>query len=149
MRIFDGFEFYVKIKDTVQALKAYYKKFGRGYSMTRSLSIDEVRELISLIEKEFSESVPVELIVDFKESLKKKRKKEFERRIITCKDCGSIRIAMFMIDHELWASVCKKEEILCFKCFEKRLGREVTINDFLPSRLTEEVKLGMLLQKRT
>lgn len=37
----------------------------------------------------------------------------------------------FMVQHELWLSVCKKKEVLCVGCLEERLGRKLNKHDFL------------------
>lgn len=51
-----------------------------------------------------------------------------------CHECG-LNCAYFgedyMLDHSLWLAHAKKKELLCVGCFESRLGRHLTRDDFL------------------
>ncbi len=55
---------------------------------------------------------------------------------LACWDCGALE-PMYMVQDDLWKSVCADGEdaMLCIGCFEKRLGRSLSSEDF---RLTPE-----------
>ena len=53
-----------------------------------------------------------------------------DRSSLLCLDCGVDTIAIdeyYMVTHELWAN---SDGMLCIGCLEKRLGRELTPDDF-------------------
>lgn len=35
-----------------------------------------------------------------------------------------------MLKEEVWLSIAKKDDILCPNCIEKKLGRNIVVNDF-------------------
>jgi hypothetical protein len=55
----------------------------------------------------------------------------------TCKDCNIIYDAfdhMVIIHDKLWLELAdNKEDCICDKCIEKRLGRKLTLDDFKKS----------------
>jgi hypothetical protein len=55
-------------------------------------------------------------------------------RFLSCTDCGvdvrRIREIHYKIKSEIWLTVAKSSDILCIKCLEKRLRRELTPYDF-------------------
>ena len=55
---------------------------------------------------------------------------EFEQGNLCCKDCKIINPEQFMIHDGLWNSVASDSEFLCLDCFQKRLGRKLTAEDF-------------------
>jgi hypothetical protein len=46
-----------------------------------------------------------------------------------------------MLLERVWGSVAKGRELLCIACFEKRLGRELTLDDLHPCPATEPIFL--------
>ena len=65
--------------------------------------------------------------------------KDFEN--MPCKDCGgSVNPfeSMVMLKDKLWTEICDEfEDIICDKCIEKRMGREIQIEDFKPHKWNE------------
>lgn len=51
-----------------------------------------------------------------------------------CLDCGGVDDG-YMVKDKLWKQICMKERFLCLDCFEKRLGRPITLNDITPCLL--------------
>ena len=55
------------------------------------------------------------------------------RKMYACIDCG-VNTAdnnnYYMIHNELWAQYGAKQDVLCFKCLEKRMGRKLKYTDF-------------------
>lgn len=52
-----------------------------------------------------------------------------------CTDCKENTFAKkeyYMLHDEVWCSVASKFEMLCVSCLEKRLGRSLNMNDFVP-----------------
>jgi hypothetical protein len=47
-----------------------------------------------------------------------------------CKDCKKENPDQFMAKDSIWLSVARDDEILCLDCFQKRLNRELTPEDF-------------------
>jgi hypothetical protein len=67
-------------------------------------------------------------------------------KIPYCNDCGETQPKLFMLKHELWLSIAKKQELLCLTCAEHRLGRKLTMDDFLPSSMcTDGVRIGVYI----
>ena len=56
---------------------------------------------------------------------------------LLCKDCSTeifVDVNMVMIKDELWNKIAdKKEDALCDCCMEKRLGRDIKLEDFKKS----------------
>jgi len=51
-----------------------------------------------------------------------------------CADCDQntfIKNEYYMLHNEVWCSAASKFEMLCVLCFEKRLGRQLTHDDFV------------------
>lgn len=71
-----------------------------------------------------------------------------ERMCYLCQDCQQLAPALFMVRDELWASTGLKG-IICLSCFEKRIGREVLLDDLKPCSVTEEMLLGAKIVQRT
>src|SRR4051812_32294503 len=49
-----------------------------------------------------------------------------------CQDCGhkiSSDKNMIMLKDDVWLSIADKEDVLCDKCIEKRLGRKLRYSD--------------------
>lgn len=69
------------------------------------------------------------------------------RRKLICKDCRTeifVDVNMVMVKDALWKNICdKREDNICDKCMEKRLGRPITKKDFKPSG--EKWNGGMIL----
>lgn len=63
-------------------------------------------------------------------------------------DCGKVNPNMFSIKNDIWLSVAEPDIILCFNCFEKRLGRPVTLYDLHPCQFSNIMLLGAFLYKR-
>ncbi len=50
---------------------------------------------------------------------------------MVCMDCAGWTAITFMINKKVWGEIFPDNEgIICIKCFEKRLGRSVVIEDF-------------------
>ncbi len=55
-----------------------------------------------------------------------------------CGDCGKSTLnEYFMLKHALWRSLDVKCPLLCIMCIERRLGRELTPDDFLDCPLNQ------------
>ena len=70
-------------------------------------------------------------------------KKKEDYTALLCDDCGEeifVDVNMYMVHDELWSEIISKEkklvheDALCVDCMEKRLGRELTQDDW---RLTD------------
>lgn len=49
-----------------------------------------------------------------------------------CRDCKKLYPPIFMIKHDLWRKmVNNKKDIICWDCFEKLLGRNISVDDLL------------------
>jgi hypothetical protein len=57
------------------------------------------------------------------------RDKSEEERF-TCEDCDEQDYDMYMVNDELWKEHGNERNTLCMSCFEDRLGRKLTKNDF-------------------
>lgn len=58
-----------------------------------------------------------------------------------CRDCKKEDDINFMIKDSVWLSVAKDSDILCLDCFQKRIKRELTPQDFdwgLPCNILED-----------
>ena len=63
-----------------------------------------------------------------------------------CMDCGKPTIDEYMLKHEVWRSVVHTPGILCFYCIQKRLGRSLVIEDFMPNLpINRGIFLGYLI----
>ena len=52
-----------------------------------------------------------------------------QRRKCECVDCRAKRPAYFFLHSRVWRQVAEYDELLCLDCFERRLGRKVTLDD--------------------
>lgn len=64
-----------------------------------------------------------------------------------CQDCKNRDITYFMVRQELWDEV-GLTGIICPECFEKRIGRTLTINDFSNALSNNELRYGYALAER-
>ena len=55
-------------------------------------------------------------------------KSEEER--FTCSDCGNPDYRMYMVNDDIWNEFGNDRNTLCKSCLEKRMGRELTADDF-------------------
>jgi len=55
-------------------------------------------------------------------------KSEEER--FTCQDCGDPNYNMYMVNDDIWKKYGNKYDTLCMDCLEKRMGRNLTKDDF-------------------
>lgn len=46
-----------------------------------------------------------------------------------CQKCHKLA-EWYMLNDDVWNKVCNKNDLLCISCFEKKLGRHLTKNDF-------------------
>lgn len=64
--------------------------------------------------------------------------KDMERTIGTrCLDCDSPDPIFFVVNKELWDEYGVKDKTLCWECFEKRIGRKLTKDDFITCALND------------
>jgi hypothetical protein len=61
---------------------------------------------------------------------KKNREQEDEDTRFTCTDCGEKEYGMYMVNNDLWNEYGTGRETLCLSCLKKRIGRELTPDDF-------------------
>lgn len=54
-----------------------------------------------------------------------------EDRRFTCTDCGDSDYKMYMVNDNIWNEYGNQRNTLCKSCLEKRMGRELTANDFI------------------
>lgn len=54
----------------------------------------------------------------------------FEETVTICNDCKQTWPNLFGLHNHVWLSLAAKKEILCLECTEKRLGRQLTLEDF-------------------
>lgn len=52
-------------------------------------------------------------------------------RKFICEDCGKSPNAP-MLKHEVWEAIADKRTILCIRCTEQRLNRQIVMGDLLP-----------------
>lgn len=72
-------------------------------------------------------------IIDESRMFGQQGKMEYSREYIrrmSCCDCGRFRYDMFMVNDDLWKSYAGQRPRLCLECFEKRMGRKFTADDF-------------------
>ena len=69
-----------------------------------------------------------------------------------CPICNGPTMPIFMVHDDLWKSVAKEHvrRAICWSCFEKLLGRRITVNDLKPSPpcnwgLIERLKKGQVI----
>lgn len=67
-----------------------------------------------------------------------------------CKCCGAVS-DIFMVNDDLWLTVATKDELMCLECFEKAIGRTISLADLRPClwtatllKLVDRVKRGQL-----
>lgn len=48
-----------------------------------------------------------------------------------CDDCQERTWWMYMVNDDVWMEHARIDELLCYECFEKRLGRSLTIDDLM------------------
>ena len=58
-----------------------------------------------------------------------------DRRFI-CSDCGDPDYKMYMVNDDIWNEYGNDRDTLCKSCLEKRMGRELTGDDFAQYRHT-------------
>ena len=68
---------------------------------------------------------------------------------LVCDDCDVENFPMTILKEELWLSIAMKRDRLCFNCMEKRMGRKIVWDDLKPCGVTEELKLGLVIDKNT
>ncbi len=68
---------------------------------------------------------------------------------IFCDDCRTPNLETFMITDAVWLSVATKKAHLCLSCFEKRIGRRVTLHDLKPCMVTNSMFVGAYIAKAT
>lgn len=57
-----------------------------------------------------------------------------------CGDCGMFLPPLFAVKDEVWLTVADRKDLLCWRCTEKRLGRQLTYSDLKPKAgLTKEM----------
>jgi hypothetical protein len=54
-----------------------------------------------------------------------------------CKLCGEFIPHSFLVNHELWKQVIPEDGVVCIFCFQKRLGRPLTLADFTVHPINE------------
>ena len=69
-----------------------------------------------------------------------------------CPICNGPTMPIFMVHDDLWKSVAKEHarRAICWSCFEKLLGRRITVNDLKPDPpcnwdLIEQLKKGQVI----
>lgn len=74
----------------------------------------------------------------------------FRSRDRFCVECGRLTHDDFMVRNDLWRSVAERTDLLHFSCFERRLGREVTVDDLTEAPLNAALRtvLGRLKAER-
>jgi hypothetical protein len=65
-----------------------------------------------------------------------------------CDDCKKDTVVIFMLKTDLWDTIALRNEFLCFKCTEVRLGRKITWEDLMPCGASNTLLVGALLMKR-
>lgn len=68
-----------------------------------------------------------------------------------CDQCDKRSPTMVMIKDELWEQICgdKSRDILCLSCMEKRLGREIGLEDIKQTPLMNDLLLLSVIIKQT
>lgn len=67
----------------------------------------------------------------------------------TCDDCNIKSPPQFFLNDALWESLnIPKKTVLCLNCTEKRLGREIIVNDLKETYGNEQIFLGILIGSR-
>jgi hypothetical protein len=67
-----------------------------------------------------------------------------------CMDCKRPFPTLYMLKNEIWVTIVPgKKGVLCFGCAEKRLGRPILWDDLKPCGITNTMKLGIWVRRRT
>ena len=72
------------------------------------------------------------------------------RKMYACADCGintSDNNNYYMIHNKLWEQYGAKQDILCFKCLEKRMGRKLKYTDFNDAPINNTCDYVLQLKK--
>lgn len=65
-----------------------------------------------------------------------------------CKDCKLSWPLPIMLNDDLWASICDdKEDVICFVCMEKRMGRYIRVGDLKSGLPLSEEWAGILADR--
>lgn len=66
-----------------------------------------------------------------------------------CCDCGKTNPPMFILRNEVWETIAKVTDLLCFHCAQNRLGRKIVWADLKPCLMTDELRLGAEIHRNT
>lgn len=69
-------------------------------------------------------------LINFFKKKSKDDDDESEISRFTCTDCGEYDYKMYMVNDELWNQHGTGRDTLCMSCFQKRIGRDLSKNDF-------------------
>lgn len=72
--------------------------------------------------------------------MKKNAIKDKDRK---CLDCYEDYPTMFILKDHIWNSVAKRKDVLCFDCTQKRLNRNIVLEDLKECGITDEYLLGI------
>lgn len=64
---------------------------------------------------------------------------------LKCGDCGTADIDPFIVSKPMWEQYGNGRGFLCPQCFEKRLGRKLTLQDLVPVH-ANKLLFKMLIQ---
>jgi hypothetical protein len=68
--------------------------------------------------------------------------RERERRYCNCAECGEVCSDYYMVRNEVWAAAGMSHGVLHLRCLEKRLGRDLTLDDFMDSPANAAIRFG-------
>ena len=60
-----------------------------------------------------------------------------------CSQCSQIAFEDYMLTDNLWYAHCKDIELVHIHCFEKMIGRELTIHDFSPAPINDNIRWAL------
>ncbi len=69
-----------------------------------------------------------------------------------CNDCKTVHPEPYMVHDAVWLTVVESPQqkmILCLTCIQKRLGRDLNIQDFTDYPINDGIRFGFNLYRRT
>lgn len=64
---------------------------------------------------------------------------------LACMDCRQADPMSFWVEDDVWQAAGLNRGIICIPCFETRVGRKLTIQDFKPVPMNDPIFFGYLL----
>jgi len=98
--------------------------------MNLNEQIERMKSMMGLINENETNEGLFDSLKNFFGQKKKIELPQEEIEIFTCKDCGNYDYDMYMVNDDIWREYGNESNTLCMDCLEKRMGRELTKDDF-------------------